>query len=75
MQMLDRFEDSLYERNKLGIVSLSRGEIEAYAYVGPKNLEHNLANEAWDPKVFEDLYLDQYVEMCGRFRVEKLKEL
>lgn len=74
MKILDLFEDSLYEKQTLEIVSDSRGLINTYAYVVPKHLEKVLADEPWDPKVFENEHLDQYVEMCRRFRLENIEQ-
>jgi gamma-glutamylcyclotransferase (GGCT)/AIG2-like uncharacterized protein YtfP len=72
MRMLDSFEDSLYERQTVEITSKSRGVINAFAYVVPKHLEHTLEDIPWDPNVFENMHLAQYVKMCERFRLDNI---
>ena len=69
-RILDRFEDPLYERRTVEILSSTRGLIEARAYVVPAQLEHTLAEEPWDQDSFEKIHLAQYVLMCGRFRAD-----
>jgi gamma-glutamylcyclotransferase (GGCT)/AIG2-like uncharacterized protein YtfP len=72
LTMLDLFEDSLYERRAVELTSKSGTLLNAYAYVVPISLEHTLAAEDWDSKIFEELHLNSYVGMCGRFRSENL---
>jgi len=72
MRMLDCFEDPLYEKQTLEVLSNSRGSINASAYVVPKHLEHTLTDQPWDASIFENRHLAQYVEMCKRFRFENL---
>jgi gamma-glutamylcyclotransferase (GGCT)/AIG2-like uncharacterized protein YtfP len=68
LRMLDLFEDPLYERRSVEIMSKSRGLIEARAYVVPPKLERTFAPEPWDKDAFEANHLEQYVSMCRRFR-------
>lgn len=71
-KMLDRFEDSLYERRVVKVTSKLGEVFNAHAYVVPVSLEHMLASEEWDQKMFQEMHLNSYVEMCRRFRTENI---
>lgn len=72
MRILDLFEDPRYDRRTVEVASLTRGLVEARAYVIPPSLESTLANDPWDEVKFVDEHLSQYIQMCREFRADTL---
>lgn len=70
-RVIERFEDELYERAKVPVLS-KRGELSAHLYLIPERLWGELSSEAWDPAVFRKEYLPRYVEECRMFRTSVL---
>lgn len=72
LQMLNRFEDSIYERRVINAKCVYRGSVDAIIYVIPPNNEYMLTYEPWDINYFKNKHLAEYVSMCQRFRANEL---
>ncbi len=72
VEILDIFEDEIYERRTVRVCSKERGEVEARAYVIPSQLAC-LGAESWDPAQFRVEHLDRYLVMCERFRLQNVR--
>ncbi len=67
IQILDKFEDDIYERVTLPIET-SRGHVDARAYIVPDSSRALLSSSPWIEEEFRRVHLADYLEMCGRFR-------
>lgn len=75
IEILDRFEDEIYERIVLPVETERLGVVEARAYVVPTNSKALLSERPWIEQEFKEEHLTDYVEMCGRFRKKILSQL
>lgn len=70
IQILDSFEDSIYERRVVNIKSSNSGLVEANIYVVPLANEYMLTLEPWDEYYFKNELLAEYLDMCHQFRTD-----
>ena len=70
VEILDRFEDTDYERRSIEIETRTRGRVNASMYIIPDSLKQTLSDEPWDKEHFMREHLAEYVSMCRAFRNE-----
>ncbi len=70
LELLDRFEGSLYERRAVQVTRADGTRVEAQAYVVPARHRFHLAPQPWDPARFEREHLTPYVAACRAFQRE-----
>ena len=68
LEILDAFEDKIYQRRTVSIETGEKGSIDTYLYVVTPDYVNLLEKSDWDFDFFRENYLDQYVEMCKGFR-------
>jgi gamma-glutamylcyclotransferase (GGCT)/AIG2-like uncharacterized protein YtfP len=67
-EVLERFEDPIYERREVEIHSAKRGKLRARIYVVPPHSKQKLAGTPWNREEFAKLHLESYVAACQNFR-------
>lgn len=70
LEILDQFENSIYERRIVEIHTISRAQVKARAYIVPVTAREALSELRWSADEFSRAHLANYVEMCRRFRAE-----
>jgi len=75
VEILDKFEDEIYDRVTISVETSSRGSVQARAYVVPLSNKNLLSTTPWIAEDFIKIHLSDYVEMCKRFRAKILPVL
>ena len=66
-KLLDQFEDSVYQRKSIEVVSESQERVVAFAYVLPLHEAHRLTRYPWERNVFVQEHLSRYLSQCRAF--------
>jgi gamma-glutamylcyclotransferase (GGCT)/AIG2-like uncharacterized protein YtfP len=66
-EILDRFEDPIYQRDLIKVHRFDGMNMMAHAYVLPLEQEHLLSSEIWRMKWFVENHLEGYVSRCRLF--------
>ncbi len=67
IRVLDRFEDPLYQRKGVTVVSAGRGVVSAQVYLLPKARASLLSDDVWSEERFGKENLSSYLAMCADF--------
>ena len=67
LKRLDYFEDTIYYRKEVPVVSNKGNEMTAYAYIINTEYERSLSNNAWDLESFRERCLEQYVKRADHW--------
>jgi len=70
LEILDFFEDVLYEHRNVELASERRGLSKARLYVVPKHLEARLSDALWYESEFREKHLVHYLPRCRNYRAE-----
>jgi gamma-glutamylcyclotransferase (GGCT)/AIG2-like uncharacterized protein YtfP len=65
--LLDRFEDPIYQRSLLEVALSDGRKMTSHAYVIPFAQQHRLSSELWQMDWFRKAHLDGYVSRCRLF--------
>jgi gamma-glutamylcyclotransferase (GGCT)/AIG2-like uncharacterized protein YtfP len=66
LKYLDAFEDNLYERQQLDVITRD-ARVKAQVYIITREYRQLLLPEAWDIEQFKSKHLVHYLESCRKF--------
>lgn len=68
MAVIDAFEDDLYERANVAVLTADGSRFMALCYRVPTTARDVLSDEVWDPARFRRDHLAGFVDLCASFR-------
>ena len=72
IDILDRFEGMLYERQARLVRTADQQEQYGEVYIVKKDQEHALSRQPWNLQWFKNEWLEAYLRSCEEFRVQLL---
>jgi gamma-glutamylcyclotransferase (GGCT)/AIG2-like uncharacterized protein YtfP len=67
MRRLDAFEDDIYERVAVEIITDDGNRLDAYTYRISERYESVLTAEVWEPEAFREKHMRSFIERYGGF--------
>ena len=65
LQRLDYFEDIIYHRKHVSLISEESQSVEAFAYIINPEFESSLSDKEWILEDFRERCLENYVRRCA----------
>ncbi len=65
--LLDQFEDPVYQRKHIEIVTEGQERAKVFAYLLPLHEAHRLTGHPWEMNVFVQEHLPDYLSQCRAF--------
>lgn len=62
-RLLDRYEDSFYERRRVVVETSQRQSVNAWAYVVPLQHKCELSDKPWDRESFTNTHLKRFLNV------------
>lgn len=62
-KLLDRYEDSIYERRQIQVINSHAQRVTAWTYVIPLRYRQELSNQPWDREYFANTQLKRFLNV------------